>query len=84
MPRNPKVIDEILIPLEAAKGALYLNETARKIAELRIRQALTRHPDLENLLSPISTEIERIAKERKSAREQVSLAISFVKDLNIK
>lgn len=82
MPRPKKRTDEICVLLEVATGnlseLLLLNQP---VTAKRIEQALRRHPDLRNLLTPILDEMQEQQKLVISAKAAISTAKVFVKKI---
>jgi hypothetical protein len=64
--------------LETAAGHLTLSALAAPTTLLRLRQAIRRHPDLEDLLEPVESEIHELAGRAEQARASVQEAIGLV------
>lgn len=82
MPRPKKRTDEICILLEVATGRLSeLHLMNNPVTRKRIEQAMQRHPDLCNLLTPVLDELDDQRKLVISAKAAISTAKVFVKKI---
>lgn len=82
MPKSKKRTDEICILLEVATGNLSeLHLINQPTTTKRIEQAIQRHPDLCNLLTPILDELAERERLVLSARAAISTAKVFVKKI---
>lgn len=83
MPRPSKKTELISIPLEIATVKLSnLEKFHHPIIALRIRQAITRHPDLENLLRPVLDELAAHSLNVSTAKAAINTAKSLVKKIS--
>lgn len=82
MPRPKKKSELVNIPLEIAYGKLSrLEKLAHPLIRLRVRQAIRRHPDMQDLLEPILEELDAHAKDVRTAQVALSTVKSLLKKL---
>ena len=82
MPRQTKRSETIQIPLDIASGKISkAMEIYGVTTLLRIRQAISRHPDLSGLLGPVAKELEDQERQLRVAKSAVSTAKSLIRTL---